>query len=1531
MLGYESPAEAIACITDTAHQLWMDAEERVRVNRQIEADRYIQNYECQFKRKDGSPVWVLLNCRCLRDGGGKVNLFEGSIQDISERKQAEDALKKTEANLSALIESTHDLIWAVDLEYRKVVFNRALKKNVEGSFGTRVEPGMRAEDDLPPERAMLWTPLYERALLEGPYRTEYPLIDGRTLELSFNPILVEGKATGVSVFGKDITERKRSEAQLRDSEAAYRITFDQKAMGIVHCSFDGVYLRCNARFAEIIGYAIEEVPGLTIPQLTFPEDCAQSTEVLRQLSESTTGTLTWEKRYKRRDGSVIWARMATSVQRDGAGTPLHQVSFVEDITQQKRAETQLRESRDFLVEAQRIGNLGCYVLDFVSGFWKSTPQLDEIFGIDPEYVRSVTGWAELIHPEDRAFMTNYFDLEVFGKGKDFDKEYRIVRASDGAERWVHGMGRLELDGSGRPTRMRGTIRDITEHKQSELAVAESEKLYRAITESSPLAYVILAGPEDRVEYVNPAFVELFGYTREEIPTAAEWWLLAYPEVEYQAWVKAEWQRKLPRTFASGSAMEPIETEIVCKNGSKKSVLWGFVRLGERNLAYGLDITERKQAERQLRESETRYRTVFQTSIDAISITRQEDGRIIDVNPEYLRLFGYGREQIIGLTTLELNIWTDCRDRLRMIEAMRREPVIREMEFLLQRKNGERFWGMISGARIDLEGVPCFLIVLRDISASKASAEALRESELRYRATFEQAPVGIVHAAIDGRYVRCNQRFAEIIGYPREEVCGLSYQNISLPKDLAEASQARERLLHEESATIRTEKQYIRKDGSLIWVRVSLTARRDCHGIVQYIIAVVEDIQARKDAEVRLAAAAEALRLSEERYRTAFQTSIDAMSISRLKDGQFIDVNQAFQRTFRCNREEVVGKTSNELKLWKSPSDRRRLVNTLRKHSVCHDLEFELNDRDGQSLSVLVSGALIELDGLLCFLLVIRDITETRASERRLAEAQSALRKSEERHRMAFQTSSNAVTIVRLRDGMLLDVNDAFLDTLGYEREEAMGRTTPELRIWADPGQMLEMIEALRREGVFRGDVQLRKKSGEIFWGRMSVSVFEHEGEACSLSVTQDISEAKAAEQRLAAATEALRKSEERYRTAFQTSIDAININRLSDGQYIDCNQAFVGILGYEREEVIGKTSMELNVWADPRDRQAMAEMVRQHGQCRDLEVQFKKKNGEIIWGEMSASEIEIDGTECVLSITRDISHMKTAENTIRNLAFYDSLTGLPNRRFLTEKLYQIQAAPRDGHSRALLFVELDHFKTLNETLGHLTGDLLLKEVAARISACVGSSDIVCRLGGDEFSVMLDELSESVEEAAAQAKDVGERIRTSIGLPCFLDGRECITTASIGSTVFGTEPPSIDELMQEADIALYQAKLAGRNTLRFFSPALQSAVNARATLEEDLRQAIKGEQFQLYYQPQVERGRLIGAEALIRWMHPKNGMVPPDAFIPLAEETGLILPVGDWVLEAACRQIAAWADRMETAHLAVAVNISALQFRQPGVC
>ena len=573
---------------------------------------------------------------------------------------------------------------------------------------------------------------------------------------------------------------------------------------------------------------------------------------------------------------------------------------------------------------------------------------------------------------------------------------------------------------------------------------------------------------------------------------------------------------------------------------------------------------------------------------------------------------------------------------------------------------------------------------------------------------------------------------------------------------------------------------------------------------------------------------------------------------------------------------------------------------------------------------------VEIDGLACSYTVVRDITESRAAKARLAAAMEALRSSEAHYRTVFQTSVDGIAISQMGDGKYIDVNKAFLDLMGYERQEVIGRTSLELNFWVDPEVRKKMVEALADQSAFKNiQTQYVRKNGKIIWISVSASAIEVEGSSCILSIIRDISEAKAAEERLLAAQRAQQASELRYATAFQTSLDAVNINRLSDGAYLDCNQAFLDIMGYEREEVIGRSSLDLNIWADQRDRERLVELLLQTSHCQGLEAQFCKQSGEIFWGQMSASVMEVEGVPCILSITRDITDAKVAETEIRDLAFYDTLTRLPNRRLMWERLRQTLAAgARSNRKGALLFIDLDNFKTLNDTLGHKMGDLLLQEVAKRLCACMREADTVARLGGDEFVVILEDLSETVHEAAAHAKTVAGKILTAIGMPCQLADHICLGTCSIGVTVFGDRRESMDDVLQQADIAMYQAKAAGRNTVRFFAPALQTAINSRASTEDDLRQAIGTDQFQLYYQPQIVSGVLTGAEALLRWNHPLRGFVPPSEFIPLAEESGLILVLGDWVLETACKQIALWAKRKETADLTVAVNISARQLRQP---
>jgi diguanylate cyclase (GGDEF)-like protein len=336
-----------------------------------------------------------------------------------------------------------------------------------------------------------------------------------------------------------------------------------------------------------------------------------------------------------------------------------------------------------------------------------------------------------------------------------------------------------------------------------------------------------------------------------------------------------------------------------------------------------------------------------------------------------------------------------------------------------------------------------------------------------------------------------------------------------------------------------------------------------------------------------------------------------------------------------------------------------------------------------------------------------------------------------------------------------------------------------------------------------------------------------------------------------------------------------------------------------------------------------------HSEGREFALETSKGN---FWFEISLTRKlgTTNGEPRFIVLSRNVTQRKTSEDEINKLAFYDPLTNLPNRRLMVDRLRQALAiSSRSGCVGALQFIDLDNFKTLNDTQGHDMGDLLLQQVAKRLTACIRQGDTVARLGGDEFVIMIEELSEDREEAAAQAEMIGEKILAAISVPYKLAGLDYQITPSIGVTLYSNLQQSTDELLKQADLAMYQAKSAGRNTLRFFDPAMQAVITTRVKLENDIRHGVLKGEFVLYYQPQINReGRTVGAEVLLRWPHPERGMVSPGEFIPLAEDTGLILPLGNWVLETACTQLALWSKDTHMQDLTLAVNVSARQFRQP---
>jgi len=535
---------------------------------------------------------------------------------------------------------------------------------------------------------------------------------------------------------------------------------------------------------------------------------------------------------------------------------------------------------------------------------------------------------------------------------------------------------------------------------------------------------------------------------------------------------------------------------------------------------------------------------------------------------------------------------------------------------------------------------------------------------------------------------------------------------------------------------------------------------------------------------------------------------------------------------------------------------------------------------------------------------------------------SELRASEEQFRAIADCTVNWEVWWGL-DGRPRWINPSVLGYTGYSVDECMAM--PDL--WAQmchPEDLTRVVSALANglEGGRGSNLEFRcvRKNGSSFWLLASWGpITDANGVFAGFRTSgRDISERKLAEAELRIAA-----------VAFD-SLEGIMVIDAS-GRILRVNQAFMQISGYDASEVVGKTPRLLRSKRQtPAFHRAIWESVRHSGGWQG-EIWSRRKNGKVYpeWLTISAVKGNDGLVTHYVSTHHDITERKIAEERIKELAFFDPLTRLPNRTLLLDRLRQaIAVSTRNKTCSALLFIDLDHFKTLNDTLGHDQGDLLLQQVAQRLTTSVRNNDTVARVGGDEFVVVLESLHQDADDAAGQTRLIGEKILDVLDAPYQLNHLEYRITASLGATVFRGSECSIDELLKQADLAMYQSKECGRNTLRFFDPEMQTTVLERVALEAGLRKAIEDGQLRLHYQAQVVDGtRITGAEVLVRWQHPQRGMISPAQFIPLAEETGLILALGNWVLETACSQLARWATRAETASLSIAVNVSVPQFRQ----
>ncbi len=695
------------------------------------------------------------------------------------------------------------------------------------------------------------------------------------------------------------------------------------------------------------------------------------------------------------------------------------------------------------------------------------------------------------------------------------------------------------------------------------------------------------------------------------------------------------------------------------------------------------------------------------------------------------------------------------------------------------------------------------------------------------------------------------------------------------------------------------------DGERRWFSFSGEPVFDEHGGFKGYRGVGRDVTAQRRAEEALA-----------RFRAAMETAADAIFLIDIDRLDYVDVNRTACNMLGYSREALLAMGPRDVNVGFDEQEFRvrfSHVQGLGEEGALDPAVYWLRRRDGAQVPVEVYRRWFMAGDRALIVAVARDISERRRTEEALL-----------RFRTAMDMSRDAILLIDRESMRYIDVNETACRLFGYSREEMLTMGPVDL----NPGLSREALAQRLDEAIAlagrpsppeaEGRVNRRRDGSEfpVEVYRVAVPVG---GRDIIVAFTRDISEQVRAE-------EATRLRER----AIAASDNAIIIADVlqPDSPVIYVNPAFERITGYRADEVIGRNCRFLQ--GEDRDQPDLNELRAALGEARDARVVLRnyRKDGTLFWSQLSVSPVRDAGGRLThyVGILQDITESVRYREQLEHQANHDALTGLPNRNLLRDRLaHGIAYAQRHGCVLATVFLDLDNFKLVNDTLGHRTGDALLQEIALRLRACVREDDTIARLGGDEFVVLLND--QPSKDSVTHAM---QRLVQAVNRPMLLEPHEITPTCSIGISLFPSDGADGDTLLRHADAAMYRAKAAGRNTFRFYAAEMNAELSQRLEIEARLRRALEREEFRVHFQPRIglRSGRIEGVEALIRWQS-HEGLIPPGRFIPVAEDTGLIVPIGDWVLRAACRQMQAW-HASGLPLIPVSVNISPRQFKRAGL-
>ena len=1026
------------------------------------------------------------------------------------------------------------------------------------------------------------------------------------------------------------------------------------------------------------------------------------------------------------------------------------------------------------------------------------------------------------------------------------------------------------------------------------------ELYKSLFEDAPEA-ICLTSAEGLILDINPAGLKLLGLTRQEALATDFKDLYASSAKRFQ----------FSRKIKEQGLVDGFRARLVKKDGSTLNGLLSVKTWRGRDgsepiyLGYIQDVSEAAQTEVRLKEAENLYNLLFESTEDAI--LRINQGLIDDCNEKSLEMFRLRREEMVGqsLSLLSPPTQTSGKSPDQMIEefqdrALGGEPV--RFGWRLCRSDGRRFEAQISFSRIESQAGIRLMAIIRDVTDKIHTRRLLTMERETLLAVLHQAPFGVVLIEPDGQFRYANPEFTKITGFTLEDI---PHGRTWLKEIVFPAEGSRPDLdSWIESLALEEREVFVRlaaKDG-----REKELNQRSFILEGGRVVMILHDVTESKKAEA-------ALRESEERFRRLSHNAPDIIYSLDLQ-GRITYVNRVWESLLGYPTEEVLGRPFTDFVRSEDKRFYTEIFRTIQElEDTISDLTLRLVAKDGTDRLFSFGGSpdynvRREISGMIG---VIKDI------DRRVRAEENPIRIQKAHLEQLFENSPEAVAILD-KNEVITRVNQEFTRLFGYQPSEAIGRSINDLIIGPEyMDESRELGTAIQSgQKVQIESVRDHKDGTPVQVSILGTPINVGNGQIGTYAIYRDITERKKTE-------EALIESERRHRIVLASAPDPILVYDVQ-GRVTYLNPAFTRIFGWTEKDILGRKLDFVPALNRP-ETKMMEEKIFSGETFSGIESKRLTKDGQAIDVSVSGATFtdrqgRYQGNVVTL---QDITQRKMTEEQLRFIAYHDTLTALPNRKAFYERLDDLVLHSRRAQilpKWALLFLDLDRFKDINDTLGHDIGDLLLVEAAERIRDCLRESDYVFRLGGDEFTVILTELTQDIDAAK-----VAEKLLAAISRPYQIKGHDLFVTCSIGISVHPMDGNVVEALVRNADTAMYVAK-RDEDRYRFFTEDMNNKAMKRLLIENHLRAAIDRQEFAIHYQPLVDQNKNVtGSEALLRWYSPELGRISPDEFIPIAEETGLIVPIGEWVLKKACRQLKKW-HRMGYERLSLAVNLSARQFR-----